>query len=184
MPRWALAYVSAIENINYRIGRVAMLLLFVIMGILLYSSITKFARVPSLWTLEMAQFTLVAYYLLGAPYSMQLGAHVRMDLLYAAMPARRRALWDVFTIFCLIFYLGVMLWGAWGSTAYSLSINERAPTAWRPPLWPIKMIITFSFFLMILQATVHLIRDIAILRDAEIPPFLAANGRKNKGYAR
>lgn len=50
------------------------------MGILLWSSITKIANIPSLWTLEMAQFTLVAYYLLGAPYSMQLGANVRMDL--------------------------------------------------------------------------------------------------------
>ena len=92
MPNWAVSYVRGIEAVNYRIGRFAMYLLFVIMGILLWSSITKIVKLPALWTLEMAQFTLVAYYLLGAPYSMQLGANVRMDLLYARLPVRRRRL--------------------------------------------------------------------------------------------
>ncbi|MFO1137765.1 MAG: TRAP transporter small permease subunit [Paracoccus sp. (in: a-proteobacteria)] len=172
MPNWAISYVRRIEAVNYRIGRAAMYLLFAIMGILLWSSITKIANIPSLWTLEMAQFTLVAYYLLGAPYSMQLGANVRMDLLYARLPVKRQAAWDIFTVFCLMFYLGVMLWGAVDSTAYSLQIGERAPSAWRPPLWPIKLIITLSFALMILQAIAHLIRDIAIIRGVDIPmPF-------------
>ena len=172
MPNWAISYVRRIEAVNYRIGRAAMYLLFAIMGILLWSSITKIANIPSLWTLEMAQFTLVAYYLLGAPYSMQLGANVRMDLLYARLPVKRQAAWDIFTVFCLMFYLGVMLWGTVDSTAYSLQIGERAPSAWRPPLWPIKLIITLSFALMILQAIAHLIRDIAIIRGVDIPmPF-------------
>ena len=178
MPNWAISYVRGVEAVNYRLGRFAMYLLFVIMAILLWSSITKTFKLPSLWTLEMAQFTLVAYYLLGAPYSMQLGANVRMDLLYARMPLRRQAMWDIFTIFCLMFYLGVMLWGAVDSTAYSFQINERAPSAWRPPLWPIKLIITVSFALMILQAIAHLIRDIAIIRGIEIAkPFAEETAR-------
>ena len=172
MPNWAISYVKGVEAVNYRLGRIAMYLLFAIMAILLWSSVTKFAKIPALWTLEMAQFTLVAYYLLGAPYSMQLGANVRMDLMYARMPLRRQAAWDIVTVFFLLFYLGVMLWGAVDSTLYSLSINERAPSAWRPPLWPIKIIITVSFALMILQAFAHLIRDIAILRGIDISlPF-------------
>lgn len=169
MPRWLIAYVHGVEAVNYRIGRVAMYLLYVIMAILLFSSATKIVKHPALWTMEMAQFTMVAYYLLGAPYSLQMGANVRMDLLYARMPVARQALWDVFTIFCLLFYLGVMLWGAFESTLYSFQIGERAPSAWRPPMWPIKTIITISFVLLILQAIAHLIRDIAILRGAEIP---------------
>lgn len=170
MPRWAIAYVKGVEAVNYRLGRIAMYLLFVIMAVLIFSSLTKITRHPAIWTMEMAQFTLVAYYLLGAPYAMQLGANVRMDLIYARMPLRRQALWDVFTVFALLFYLGVMLWGAFDSTLYSFRVNERAPSAWRPLMWPIKTVITISFALMILQAVAHLIRDIAILRGAEIPP--------------
>ena len=175
MPRWAIAYVRGIEAFNYRVGRFAMYLLFVIMAILLFSSATKIFKHPALWTLEMAQFTLVAYYMLGAPYSMQLGANVRMDLLYARLPIRRQALWDAFTILALLFYLGVMFWGAFESTAYAFQIGERAPSAWRPPMWPIKTIITVSFALLILQAVAHLIRDIAIIRGAEIPPRIAGD---------
>jgi len=168
MPGWVKAYVRWVEALNYRVGRAAMYLLFVIMGILLWSSITKFTRVPSLWTLEMAQFTLVAYYLLGAPYTFQLGTNVRMDLLYSRLRPRTQALWDVFTVFALIFYLGVMLYGAIDSTIYSFETGERNPTAWRPVLWPIKTVICISFVLMILQAFAHLVRDIAILRGEEI----------------
>lgn len=174
MPGWMIRFVHGVETLNYRIGRVAMLLLFVIMAILIWSSLTKMFKMPALWTLEMAQFTLVAYYLLGAPYSMQLGANVRMDLLYARQSPKRQALWDAFTVFALLFYLGVMLWGAIDSTAYALEFGERSPTAWRPYLWPIKLVICLAFVLMILQAAAHLIRDLAILKDAPIAPSRGA----------
>jgi TRAP-type mannitol/chloroaromatic compound transport system permease small subunit len=168
MPNWSRTYVRVIESLNYRIGRMAMYLLFVIMGILLWSSVTKILRIPAIWTLEMAQFTLVAYYLLGAPYTFHLDTNVRMDLLYARLRPRTQALWDVFTVFALIFYLGVMLYGAIDSTVFSFTTWERAPTGWRPYLWPIKVIICISFVLMILQAIAHLIRDFAIIRGEEI----------------
>ena len=167
MKRFMQGYVRITEKVNYRIGRFAMYGIFVMLIILGWSTVTKMFLTPSIWTLEMAQFTLVAYYLLGAPYTFQLGTNVRMDLLYARMTAKTQALWDAFTIFALIFYLGVMLYGAWGSTIYSIETGERAPTGWRPYLWPIKVIICVSFVLMILQSTVHLIRDIAVLRDKE-----------------
>ena len=56
--------------------------LFVIFGVLLWSSISKTFFLPSLWTLEIAQFAMVAYYILGGPFSLQIGANVRMDLFY------------------------------------------------------------------------------------------------------
>lgn len=168
MPKWCRIYVRYIEAFNYRVGRFAMYLLFAMMAVLLWSSITKVLHLPAIWTLEMAQFILVAYYLLGAPYTFQLDTNVRMDLLYARQSPRRKAAWDAITIFALIFYLGVMLYGALGSTVYSFSTFERAPTGWRPYLWPIKTVICFSFVLMILQAVAHLIRDVAIWRGKEI----------------
>ncbi len=41
---------------------------------------------------------------------------------------------------------------------------ERSPTAWRPYLWPIKLIMFVGFLLMLLQSIAALIRDIATLR--------------------
>jgi TRAP-type mannitol/chloroaromatic compound transport system permease small subunit len=164
MPDWIRTYVRWVEAVNHRVGRFTMYLLFVIMAVMLWSSASKVAHLPANWTLETAQFLFVAYYLLGAPYSMQLDSNVRMDLLYGRMSPRTQVLWDVFTIFVLMFYIGVMLYGAVESTAYSISINERNPTAWRPPLWPIKLITCIAFFLLLLQCTAHFFRDLETLR--------------------
>lgn len=189
MPRPIVIFVRAVDRLNYGVGRFAMYLLFVLMAILLKSSISKVIDTPSVWTLEMAQFVMVAYYILGGPYSMQLGHHVRMDLIYGAISDRRRLWWDTFTILALIFYLCVMLYGAVESTAYSLGLKyyvievswlpfdipwaktgfmERNPSAWRPYLWPIKVTMCVGFFLMILQSLSFFFRDIAALRGETI----------------
>ncbi len=120
MPRIIVSYVRIVEAVNYRIGRMAMYLIFVLMAILMWSSISKTFFSPALWTLETAQFVMVAYYLLGGPYSMQLNSHVRMDLVYGNWSIKTKAWVDSFTIFGLIFYLVILLQGALGSTAYSL----------------------------------------------------------------
>ena len=142
--------------------------LFVIFGVLLWSSISKTFFLPSLWTLEIAQFAMVAYYILGGPFSLQIGANVRMDLLYGGWTDRKKAWFDAFSILLLIFYLGVLLYGAIDSTTYSLQYNERSPTAWRPLLWPIKIIMCAGIFLMLLQAISEFFKDIAKLKGKEI----------------
>ncbi len=142
--------------------------LFVIFGVLLWSSISKTFFLPSLWTLEIAQFAMVAYYILGGPFSLQIGANVRMDLFYGGWTHRKKAWFDAFSILLLIFYLGVLLYGAIDSTTYSLQYNERSPTAWRPLLWPIKIIMCVGIFLMLLQAISEFFKDIAKLKGKEI----------------
>jgi len=172
------AYVRAIDRMNRAIGRVTMYLIFVLMGVLLWSSVSKTFLTPSLWTLETAQFVMVAYYVLGGPYSIQLGSAVRMDLFYGDWSTRRKAQVDAITVLFLMFYLGVLFYGAVSSTAYALGyfgtepfaffgglfmalvtdgiggaqdklgFLEVSPTAWRPPLWPIKTVLCLGVFLM------------------------------------
>ena len=168
MPGWSIAFVRGVDRMNYGVGRMAMYLLFVLMAVLMWSTISKVLFNPSLWTLEMAQFVMVAYYVLGGPYAMQMGAHVRMDLFYAKQSPVKQAWWDAFTVFALIFYLCVMLYGAIDSTIYAFEFSERSATAWRPYMWPIKVILCIGFFLMLLQAISALIRDIATIRGEVI----------------
>lgn len=168
MPGPIRAYVRIVTAINYRIGRLVMYGIFVMVGILLWSSISKTFFLPSLWTLEMAQFAMVTYYILGGPYSIQLGSNVRMDLLYGGWSIKRKAAFDAITVLFLIFYLGVLLYGAIESTSYSLQYGERSPTAWRPYLWPIKFIMCFGFVLMLLQAVCELFKDIATMQGKEL----------------
>ncbi len=168
MPRTAIVFVRLVEALNYRIGRMAMYLLFVLTGVLLWSIIAKAFGRPPLWTQEMAQFAMVSYFVLGGAYSLQLGANVRMDLLYGRWSPRRQAAVDAVTVFAMIFFLGVVLYGGIDSTIYAFEIGERSRTVWRPYMAPIKMIICLGVFLMILQSLAFLIRDIARLRGEEI----------------
>ncbi len=91
-----------------------------------------------------------------------------MDLFYGAWSDKRKAQIDVITVFFLIFYLGVMLYGAYDSTSYSFQYGERSPTAWRPYLWPIKVLMSFGIFMMLLQAISELFKDIATLKGVKL----------------
>lgn len=168
MPRAAILFVRIVEAMNYRIGRMAMYVLFLLAEVLLWSIVAKAFWQPPLWTQEMAQFTMVAYFVLGGAYSLQLGANVRMDLLYGRWSPRRQAAVDAVTVFAMIFFLGVVLYGGIDSTIYALEIGERSRTVWRPYLAPIKIIVCLGTVLMILQSLAFLIRDIARLRGEEI----------------
>ena len=156
-----IRFITFVDSFNYRIGRFAMYGIFVMMGILLWSSVSKTFFNPSLWTLEMAQFCMVAYYMLGGPYSIQMGSNVRMDLLYGEWDNHRKAQVDAITIIFLIVYIIFMIWGGWESFMYSLSYGgERSSSIWRPYIWPIKLIMLFGLSMMLLQALSEFFKDI------------------------
>lgn len=168
MPGFICAYVTYVDAFNRRVGRFVMYGIFLMVGVLMWSSISKTFFMPSLWTLESAQFLMVAYYILGGAYAIQLNANVRMDLFYGDWSLKKRAWFDAFTVFFLIFYLAVLLYGGLESMLYSLEYGQRSRTAWRPYLWPIKAVMCVGFGMMILQAISQLFKDIALLRGVTI----------------
>ena len=189
MHSLARGFIRAVDALNFRLGRIVMYGIFVLMAILLWSSVSKTFFLPSLWTLELAQFAMVAYYILGGPYSIQLGSNVRMDLLYGDWSPRKKAWADLITVLFLIFYLGVMIYGAVGSTAYSLGYwgtepfsffgglitgteeigrMETSPSVWRPWMWPIKTVMVIGLFLMLLQCISELLKDVLRLQGEAI----------------
>ncbi|MEQ9248069.1 MAG: TRAP transporter small permease subunit, partial [Nitratireductor sp.] len=102
MPNAIRRYVRLIDRTNHYVGLVVMYMIFLMIGILLYSSIMKTVAIPPLWTLEMAQFAMVAYYMVGGGWALQNDAHVRMDLIYARWSPRTKALVDSITVLFLI----------------------------------------------------------------------------------
>ncbi|WOC14703.1 hypothetical protein MP213Fo_01460 [Pseudochrobactrum sp. MP213Fo] len=169
VPKVLRLFVKYVDALNYRIGRCAMYLIFVMAACLLYSTFSRVVLgVPVNWVLEMSQFILSAYYLLGGAYAMQQGAHVRMDLFYDRFSPKKKALTDIITILCVIFYLGVMFMGGLSSTNYAFVYNQKNYTSWAPVLWPIKTLMTLGVFLLLLQCISSLIKDFAIWRGTPI----------------
>lgn len=168
MPSWIKAYVRTVDAINYRVGRFAMYLLFVLMGVMLWASFARAALTPAIWTDEMGQFLLLGYFMLGGAYSLQLDSAVRMDLFYSRWRDRTKALVDVITIIALIFYLGVLLYGAVESTAYAIEYGEKRRGLWQPYMWPVKSVMCLGIVLMILQCTSIFFKDLAKLRGEDL----------------
>ena len=164
MRKGIRAFVRVVDAFNRRVGRFAMYLIFAMLAVLLYSSISKTFFTPSIWTLESAQFLMVAYFLLGGAYSMQLDAHVRMDLAYSHWSPRTRAVVDAITVVMLIFYLVMMLIGGVSSTEYALEYQETSYSAWSPYMAPIKLVMCFGILLMLLQAIATFFKDLYAAR--------------------
>jgi TRAP-type mannitol/chloroaromatic compound transport system permease small subunit len=154
---------------NRVVGRLVMYLIFAMMGVLLFSSGSRsLAGVSHIWVVETAQFLLAAYYLLGGGYSMQLDAHVRMDLLYTRWKPRTRAVVDVITACFLLFYLGVLLVGGISSTQYAIEFGQKNYSSWAPPLAPIKIVMVIGIVLMLLQVVAVFFKDLARARGETI----------------
>ena len=169
VPTAIKLYVRYVDALCRVVGKCTMYLIFVMMGILLFSSISRTGfNSPKMWTVEMAQFTLAAYYLLGGGYSMLMDSHVRVDLFYNRWSVKKRAFTDSITAFCLIFYLVFLLVGGLSSTQYALEYGQRNYSSWAPPLAPIKIIMCIGILLMLLQAISMLFKDWAKFRGKEL----------------
>jgi TRAP-type mannitol/chloroaromatic compound transport system permease small subunit len=169
MPKIISSYVKYIDGLTSIIGRITMYLVFVLIGILVLSFVTRnIINFPLMWIIEMAQFTMTAYYLMGGAYSMMEDQHVRMDIVYGNFSDKNKARMDLFTSFFLIFYLVTLLIGSYSSLIYTINTNQKLFTAWAPYVWPIKTIMLFGILLMLLQSFSIFFKDLAKVKGKKI----------------
>ena len=169
MPKVIGLYLNIIVWFCFKLGRVTMYMVFVMMFILVLSFVTRnIINIPLMWIIEMAQFIITGYYLLGGGYSMITGDHVRMDLVYSKLSDRNKAKMDMFTSFFVIFYLVTLLYGSISSLNYTIETKQRLFTAWAPYVWPIKTIMLIGILLMLLQSISMFFKDIAKVTEREI----------------
>ena len=152
-------YIRYVGKLSEFVGGGAMYLLLAIMAMLLYSIFTNAIHRPVIWVMEMSQFTMAAYYILGGASSLKHGIHVRMDFVYERWKARTKAMVDLFTVFFLLFYLYIMIRGGWDSSMFALEFDQRNHSVWKPPMAPVKITMTLGMALMFLQAVAELLKD-------------------------
>jgi len=169
MPKLFISYVKFIDNITSITGKITMYTVFLMMGILVLSFVTRnIINLPLIWIIEMAQFIMTGYYLMGGAYSMLDDQHVRMDLVYGNFSEKNKARMDLFTSIFLLFYLIVLLIGSYNSLVYTLETNKKLFTAWAPYVWPISSIMFLGILLMILQTISTMFKDYAKVKGLKI----------------
>ena len=169
MNKAAKAYVRTIDKMSRAVGKFAMFFVLGMIAILLYETISRTVfNKPHIWSVEMAQFVMAAYYLLGGAYTLLLDGHVRMDLLYHRWSTKKKALADVITFFIVFIYIVVLLTGGIKGLIYAIRYNQVSYSAWAPTVIPIKIIMNFGIVVMFLQTISELIKDIAVARGEDI----------------
>lgn len=162
MSKFITTYVKYVDYMSIKFGRFAMYAIFLMIGTLLLGAVTRnIINLPLSWTVELAQFTMAAYYIVGGAYSIQLNDHVRMDLFYDRFSEKTKAKLDSFTSIFLIFYLVCLLIGSISSTMYAIEYGQRKFSQWNPSLIPIKVIMVIGIVLMLLQAISTFFKDCA-----------------------
>ena len=169
MPKAIVYNVKWVDYISTKLGRFTMYTIFLMIAVLLLGAITRnIINMPLSWTIEMAQFIITGYYIIGGAYSMQLEDHVRMDLLYERYSTKTKAKIDVATNIFLVIYLVTLLIGSISSTMYAIEYGQRKFSEWNPSMIPIKVIMVFGIFLMLLQSISTFFKDLATAKGIEI----------------
>lgn len=162
-------YVRIVDKITNYVGYAAMGLIFVMIGVLLLDAVTRnVIRIPLHWCIEFAQFTLAAYFFMGGAITLKNNDHVRMDLFYEGLSVRGKARMDLATAGCLLFYLGVMLFGSISSLRYAIATNETRFSMWNPSMIPIKVLMVTCVVLMLLQSISLIFKHMATLRGVDL----------------
>jgi TRAP-type C4-dicarboxylate transport system permease small subunit len=102
-------------------------------------------------------------------YIQRVNRHVRVEFFYARARPRTQAFMDVLNGVLVITACIFLTWISWRGAVRSYDIREAAQ-AFPLPIWPVKMLITFGFVLMILRMLVDTGTALLRLRDPEAAP--------------
>ena len=136
--------------------------LVVLVDIVSYEVIARFVfDAPTKWSYETDMMLSGTVYAFAWAYAVRYKAHVRIDLFYARMSPRGKAVIDIIGALIAFFPLIIMFtyisaFRAWDAFV----IGEFSQKSyWYPPLWPFRTAIALGFLLLLVQGFAQFYRD-------------------------
>ena len=115
--------------------------------------------------LEIQWYFFGAVFLLGAAYTLQQNAHVRIDIVSTRFSERSRAWIDIAGhVFFTLPLIGFILVSGWAFVQESYLVNEFSPDPGGLIRWPAKALIVVGFSLLGLQVFSEIIKKIDFLQ--------------------
>ena len=158
------------DRINHIIGRaMAWLTLFMVLLTAVIVVMRYLFDAGAIWMQESVTWMHAAVFMLGASYTLLHEEHVRVDIFYRNMSARKQALVDLLGVVLFLLPLcGYLALAAYDFAAVSWSIREssREPGGLPYPLIPmLKSIVVIMPVLVALQGVSMMMRSLATLRQ-------------------
>jgi TRAP-type mannitol/chloroaromatic compound transport system permease small subunit len=156
---------SAIDWVNDKFGTVANWLVLFACLISAGNAASRylFSASSNAW-LEIQWYLFAGMVLLGAPYTLKMNEHVRVDLFYGMMAERARIWIDIVCGFLFLLPICIILvYFTWPWFVDSWNIHEMSSNAGGLIRWPVKLLLPVGFALMALQGVSEIIKRIAAL---------------------
>ncbi|MFC2008685.1 TRAP transporter small permease subunit [Chloroflexota bacterium] len=151
---------GAVDRLNSAVGRAAVLLMLPMMGVLAYEVVARFVfNRPTVWGIEMTSIVFGVMVALLGGYALLHGQHVRVDILFARLSDRGKAIVDTATSAVAFIFVGTLLWYTTAAAISSVASREVAETVFAPPLYPLRIVMASGVLLLFLQMVAKLIRD-------------------------
>jgi TRAP-type mannitol/chloroaromatic compound transport system permease small subunit len=176
-------FMIAVSKINVFVGNLMVWVTILGVVVITFEVVMRYLfHMPTEWGHETMTLFFAIVYIMTGGYAHLYRAHVRVDVIYALLNPRMRAVLDLITSVCFFTFVGVLLWTSWrfywnSQTAWShvslfgMAIpGEVSGTVWEPPLFGVKLMMPIGAALLLLQGVVWLIRDIhLVVTGKEMP---------------
>lgn len=117
----------------------------------------------SLWISTTIQAAMVLLACVGGIYALKQDSFVRLDVIYAGLSRRTRAVCDLLTSVFTFLFLGALIWKGWDAAMLSVMLNQHTPTAVPIPIYPIKIFIPITAVIVLLVVIRQLGNDVLVL---------------------
>jgi TRAP-type mannitol/chloroaromatic compound transport system permease small subunit len=168
-----LALSKLIDALNERTGHAVYWLILAAVLVSAGNAIVRYLfDMSSNGWLELQWYLFSAVFLLAAGYTLRHNEHVRIDLIFTRLPARKRAWIDLFGgVFFLLPIAVVIMALSWPVFMESYLRHEVSADAGGLLRWPAKLLIPLGFLLLSLQGVSEIIKRIAFLRGRIPDPY-------------
>ncbi len=141
-----------IDTIAEKAGRLFSYLVFVIMVIVTIDVVARYVfNHPLLWGWMTNRILFGVFILFAGVYTLFKGEHIRIEIIYDHFPPILKKIGRWVSLVSLIVFLGVLAWQSSWMGWNSLMMNEKAPGAFRIPLYPFKLLVPAVSFLFLLE---------------------------------
>jgi len=156
-----------INGFSKSLGVIAAILFILLLFNVFFDVIMRYVfNDVSIGMQELEWHLFAAMFLLGIPYTLQAGGHVRVDLIYERLGIKKRAAVDL--VCTIIFLLPFSLLVGWYGVGFAKEAFELGELSGDPGglpyRWIIKSFIPFAFFAMAISGIGMILKSINTFR--------------------
>lgn len=151
----------AADRLAVFIGRVTMMLIVLLTSVMLYEVILRYIfEAPTLWANELSLWLAGFVFLCAGLYAMQQRSHIRIVLLYDAVPRWLQRIFDTISTLLIVVFAFFLIYGGYGEAFDKFYRWETFGTAFDPPIpATMKPMVLFVVGMVAIQAVINLISD-------------------------